>query len=427
MSKPRQPARQKAAAPALPIEVDARRLPPLGMPPATFLRDYWQKRPLLIRNAFPDYLSPIQPEDLAGLACEEAALSRIVMHDRDTDHWSVRHGPFDEAEFPGMPHQDWTLLVQDVDKWDADVAGLIDAFDFLPRWRIDDIMVSFAAPGGSVGAHVDQYDVFLLQAQGHRRWQIDACVATGNGASPLAFRNDVEIKLLREFTPSHEWLLGPGDMLYLPPGVPHHGVAEDACLTFSVGMRAPSAAELLGDFVDTLAADADEALRYADPDLQPAGDPAQIDDAAMTRAIEALNLLRMNDPERLGDWFGRFITLYRNAGEVLAGATPRSRIEVEWDLEHGGQLWRHPYSRMAWRKAGRGAQLYVNGQDSTLPLRDARIIANAAMLDGQAYAALSETGRDRVIELLGSGHYNLQMPGDDEDDVAQDSHDGTRQ
>jgi 50S ribosomal protein L16 3-hydroxylase len=175
-----------------------------------------------------------------------------------------------EEEFPGMPHQDWTLLVQDVDKWDADVASVLQAFTFLPRWRIDDIMVSFAAPGGSVGAHVDQYDVFLLQAQGHRRWQID------NGPNPpLGFRNDVELKLLREFTPTHEWVLGPGDMLYLPPGVPHHGVAEDACLTFSVGMRAPSAAELLGDFVDTLAADADEALRYRDPDLAPPRTPTR--------------------------------------------------------------------------------------------------------------------------------------------------------
>ena len=250
------PARQTAADASPSIEVDAGTLAPLGMPAARFLRDYWQKKPLLIRNAFPGFESPIQPEDLAGLACEEAALSRIVMHDRANDRWTLRHGPFAEDEFPGMPHQDWTLLVQDVDKWDADVAAVLQAFAFLPRWRIDDIMVSFAAPGGSVGAHVDQYDVFLLQAQGHRRWQIDA-----GSSPPLGFRNDVELKLLREFTPTHEWLLGPGDMLYLPPGVPHHGVAEDACLTFSVGMRAPSAAELLGDFVDTLAADADDALR----------------------------------------------------------------------------------------------------------------------------------------------------------------------
>jgi 50S ribosomal protein L16 3-hydroxylase len=412
--KTRPPARPGAKTAALPIEVDASTLPPLGMPPAQFLRDYWQKRPLLIRNAFADFESPIQPEDLAGLACEEGTLSRIVAHDRERDAWLLRHGPFDESMFPDMPHHDWTLLVQDVDKWDSDVAALLDAFGFLPRWRIDDVMVSFAAPGGSVGAHVDQYDVFLLQALGHRRWQIDA-----SGNPSTEFRNDVDLKLLREFHPTHEWLLRPGDMLYLPPGVPHHGVAEDACLTFSVGMRAPSAAELLGDFVDTLAADADDSLRYRDPDLLPASDPAQIDDDAMRRAIEALNALRMNDPERLGDWFGRFITLYRNAGEVMAspdaGEHLRSRIEIEWDLQHGATLVRHPYSRMAWRKAARAAKLYVNGQGHDLPVRDAKSVANAKRIDGVAYASLSDAGRDRIHELLLAGHYGLDVGGEEEE------------
>lgn len=390
------------------------------MSAAQFLRDYWQKQPLLIRNAFPDFgapdfRSPIQPEDLAGLACEEAALSRIVSHDRAQERWTLRHGPFAEDEFPGLPHQDWTLLVQDVDKWDADVARLLEAFAFLPRWRIDEVMVSFAAPGGSIGAHVEQYDVFLLQAQGHRRWQVDGSLAFGRNAPSLEFRDDVELRLLRTFNPTHDWVLGPGDMLYLPPGVPRHGVAEDACLTLSIGMRTPSAAELLGDFVDTLAADADEALRYRDPDLQPASDPSEIDAAAMNRAVEALNLLRMNDPDRLGDWFGRFITMYRNGGEVLPGDDERSRIEVEWDLQHGATLWRHPFSRMAWRKTGRGARLYVNGQDFALSLRDARHIANAAQHDGATYAALSEAGRDRVFALMQDGHYRLILDDGEEE------------
>ncbi|NUS37690.1 MAG: cupin domain-containing protein [Lysobacter sp.] len=398
---------------ALPFEVDAASRPPLGMPPAEFLRDYWQKRPLLIRNAFPGFVSPLQPEDLAGLACEEVALSRIVLHDRANDRWTLRHGPFAEEEFPGMPRQDWTLLVQDVDKWDADVAALLRRFDFLPRWRIDDVMVSFAAPGGSVGAHVDQYDVFLLQAQGHRRWEIDAAEALGRGAPPAAFRDDADLKLLRAFHPTHDWVLGPGDMLYLPPGVPHHGVAEDACLTFSVGMRAPAAAELLGDFVDTLAADADEALRYRDPDLAPPADPNEIDTAAMQRVVEALNLLRMNDADRLGDWFGRFITIYRSAGMVAPAQETPSRIELEWQLQHGLRLPRHPLSRMAWRKAGRGARLYVSGRDFALPAKDARLIAGTGEIDGRVYGALSEAGRDTVVALLGEGHYRL--PDDEEE------------
>ena len=306
-----------------PIEIDARDLPPLGMPPEQFLRDYWQKRPLLIRNAFPGFESPIQPEDLAGLACEDGVLARIVQHDRASDGWKVSHGPFPEEMFPGMPHQDWTLLVQDVDKWDADIAALLPHFSFLPRWRIDDVMVSFAAPGGSVGAHIDQYDVFLLQAHGHRRWQIDA-----RPNPPLGYRPDVELRLLQQFDPSHDWVLGPGDMLYLPPGVPHHGVAEDACLTFSVGMRAPSAAELVGDWVDAMIAEADDGLRYNDADLQLPQDPHEIDAAAMERVVEALNMLRMRDPDRLGDWFGRFITLYR----VGAEAAPASSCKPSWRL-----------------------------------------------------------------------------------------------
>jgi 50S ribosomal protein L16 3-hydroxylase len=410
----KRPARKPTTqAAALPFEVDAGGRSPLGMPPADFLRDYWQKRPLLIRNAFAGFTSPIDPDDLAGLACEDGALSRIVAHDRATGRWSVRHGPFDEAEFPGMPRQDWTLLVQDVDKWIADVAALIAHFDFLPRWRIDDVMVSFAAPGGSVGAHVDQYDVFLLQAQGHRRWQVDASESMGKGAPPVHFRLDTELKLLQRFTPTHDWVLGPGDMLYLPPGVPHHGVAEDACLTFSIGMRAPAAAELLGDFVDTLAGEADDTLRYRDPDLAPAADPNEIDAASMQRVVEALNLLRMNDPERLGDWFGRFITTYRSPGEVAAPQAAPPRIETEWQLEHGAGLQRHPFTRMAWRRAGRGARLYASGHEFPMPLRDARQLAAAAAIDGPAYAALSQAGRDAVMALYGQGHY--QLPADEEE------------
>ncbi|MFT3896293.1 MAG: cupin domain-containing protein [Thermomonas sp.] len=390
------------------IEIDATNGPhPLGMPAEIFLRDYWQKKPLLIRNAFPGFESPLQPEDLAGLACEDGVLARIVAHEPEGDKWMLRHGPFPEDMFPAMPRHDWTLLVQDVDKWDADVRALLERFDFLPRWRIDDVMVSFAAPGGSVGAHVDQYDVFLLQAQGHRRWQID-----DRPNPPVHFRLDVELKLLQRFEPTHDWVLGPGDMLYLPPGVPHHGIAEDACLTFSVGMRAPAAAELLGDFVDTLASEADESQRFADPGLEPAKDAYEIDPAAMQRVVDALNKLRMNDPERLGDWFGRFITTYRTA--LRPGGREegdgRSRIETEWDLQQGAWLQRDPWTRMAWRRAKRGASLFVSGESHALPLADARRITNGERLDGGDYAKLSEAARDLVHELLQAGHYTLEFP-----------------
>ena len=390
------------------IEVRATAKHFLGMPAADFLRDFWQKKPLLIRQAFPGYQSPLQPEDLAGLACEDGVLARLIEHDAAGDGWRVRHGPFAEEDFPGLPDHDWTLLVQDMDKWDGDLRALLDRFDFLPRWRIDDVMVSFAATGGSVGAHVDQYDVFLLQAQGHRRWQIDA-----SDAPPLAFRDDVELKLLRDFHPDHDWVLAPGDMLYLPPGVPHHGIGQDPCLTFSVGMRAPATAELLGDYVDALCAEAPDALRYADPDLQPPRDAHEIDEAAMQRVVEALRQLRMDDPDRFGDWFGGFVTTYRSAVQPAADDTPRPRIEVEWDLGHGALLQRHPWSRMAWRRASKGARLYAGGQAHALPVRDAQRLAAANEVDGTLYDSLSAAGRDVVFALLEGGHYRLDT-GEDE-------------
>ncbi|MBP9534739.1 MAG: cupin domain-containing protein [Pseudoxanthomonas sp.] len=393
-----------------PIEVDGSVLPPLGMDPAVFLRDYWQKRPLLVRNAFPGLHSPLQPEDLAGLACEEGTLSRLVQHDRASDGWSVRHGPFPEEAFPGLPDHDWTLLVQDVDKWDPDVAALLEHFRFLPRWRIDDIMVSFAATGGSVGAHVDQYDVFLLQTHGQRRWLIDA-----RPDAPLGFRDGVELKLLRQFEPSHDWVLGPGDMLYLPPDVPHHGIAVDPCLTVSVGMRAPSSAELIGDWLDDLLAGADESIRYRDPDLALPADPNEIDAAAMDRVVAALNAIRMNDPDRLGDWFGRFITTYRAAGEVVARGDERPRIELEWDLAQGASLHRHPASRLAWRRKRRGASLFCSGLALDLPVADARLLAACGQLDQRSWEALSAAGREAAFALYQAGHYALLADDPDAD------------
>lgn len=407
--------------PTRPIEVTASPGKPLGMAPATFLRDYWQKRPLLIRNAFPDFQTPVQPEDLAGLACEDGVLARLIEHDRSTDGWRVRTGPFDEALFPTLPERDWTLLVQDVDKWDPDVRALISRFDFLPRWRMDDVMISFAAPGGSVGAHVDQYDVFLLQAHGHRRWQIDASASTSGRQPPLDFRPDVELKLLKKFKATHDWVLGPGDMLYLPPNVPHNGVAEDACLTFSFGMRAPASAELISDYLDTLIVDADESIRYQDPDLKLGEDPNEIDTAAMKRVVTALNAIRMNDPDKLGDWFGRFITTYRAAGEVMPSGPAPELAEVESGLAEGLLLERHPWARLAWRRAARGARLYCSGLDLAMSAKDAQRLAAHERLDASGWRALGNKGRQALLELMQLGFYQLIDPDAGDEDVEHDA------
>lgn len=388
-----------------PIEVRATARHPLGMAPAAFLRDYWQKRPLLVRGAFPGFQSPISPEDLAGLACEEAALARVVVHDRRRDRWELRTGPFEEAMFPAMGERDWTLLVQDVDKWDMDVRDLLHHFRFLPAWRVDDIMVSFAAPGGSVGAHVDQYDVFLLQAQGHRRWMIDS-----RPNAPTDFRPDVELKLLRHFEADHAWVLEPGDMLYLPPGVPHHGVAEDACLTFSVGMRAPSQAELLVDLAEEVAASLPEEARYGDPDLAVPADPYEIDEAAFGRVRAALSRLQSLDEATLRRWFGRFITQYRAAGELGRPARPPKLEAIAASLDQGAILLRHPHARHAWARDGRRACLHANGLALPMGVASARRLANAERLDAAGLASLDAAGREALETLVAAGHYQLVKP-----------------
>lgn len=391
------------------IEINAHEHFPLGMPPEQFLREFWQQQPLLIRNAFPGFVSPLEPEDLAGLACENGVLARLIEHHKANDGWQVRHGPFVESDFPGLPEHDWILQVRDMDKWDADIRTLLVQFTFLPRWRIDEVMAIFAATNGSAGAHADLHDVFLLQAQGQCHWHIDASAALGNAAPSLDVRDDLELPVLREFHPTHDWVLQPGDMLYLPPGMPRQGIAVDPCLAFSIDMRAPSAAELLGDFADTLAADATDSLRYTDAGIAPAVDPFEIDGDAMARVVEALNLLRMRDPDQLGDWFGGFITTYRSAIEPVADDAPRPRIEVEWDLAHGAHLLRHPWSRMAWRKAAKDARLYAGGRKHAMGVRDARTLAAADTIDGPLYDRLGTHGRDAVFALLEAGHYRLQL------------------
>jgi 50S ribosomal protein L16 3-hydroxylase len=384
------------------IEVYATPKQRLGMPVARFLDEYWQRKPLLIRSAFAGFRSPVSPEDLAGIACEDGVLSRLIRHDRRRDAWSVRSGPFAESEFPKLPKRDWTLLVQDMDKWDHEVGELLQHFAFLPRWRIDDIMISFAAPGGSVGAHVDQYDVFLLQGMGHRRWQIDA-----SANPPLAFRDDVELKLLREFKPSHDWVLGPGDMLYLPPGVPHHGVAEDACLTFSVGMRAPSQAELLSEWADGMLQSLPEEQRYGDAGMTAASDPAEIDGASADRVLGVFRQHVPDSREAAAAFFGRFITSYRNAQELLPPPRVPAPERVQAQLEKGALLSPHPFSRRAWSREQRSGILYAQGHAFETTKETASLLANARAIDASAYSRLDGDARALLQELIERGVFVL--------------------
>jgi 50S ribosomal protein L16 3-hydroxylase len=381
-----------------PIEVRGSARLPLGMPPARFLRDYWQKHPLLVRNAFPGFQPPITPEDLAGLACEEGVLSRLIRHDAVRGRWQVKTGPLTEADFAGTGDADWTFLVQDVDKWDANVAALLEPFTFLPSWRLDDIMISYAEAGGGVGAHVDQYDVFLIQGLGNRHWAIST-----DPAAPKDFRPDVELKQLAHFEPDHEWLLEPGDLLYLPPDVPHDGVAVGgACMTISVGMRAPSQAELTGDLADYLAERLPDERRYADPDLAPAKAPGEIDAAALARLRTALPFAAGLDDATLRDWFGRFITRYRVAQNPAAPARAVSEASLRKQLAEGARLLRHPWSRLAWSRGKAGATLYANGQAWPAPVALARQLCGEREI--APGAAPSAGTLALLLALVNEGH-----------------------
>jgi 50S ribosomal protein L16 3-hydroxylase len=385
-----------------PIEVRGSARQPLGMSPARFLRDYWQKRPLLIRNAFANFQPPLQPEDLAGLACEPTVLARLIVHDEKRKHWQVNPGPLSEADFSRTPERNWTLLVQDVDKWDADVAALLQPFSFVPSWRLDDVMVSYAEPGGGVGAHVDQYDVFLLQGLGQRDWAI-----SDDPLAPKAFRPDLELKQLVHFEPTHEWLLDPGDMLYLPPGVPHDGVAVGGpCMTFSIGMRAPSQAELTGDLADYIAEQLPDDLRYADPDLKPARATGEIDRAALDRVQQALPFAAALREDSLRDWFGRFITRYRNAQTPAPLQKPLDADKFATKLAAGARLLRHPWSRLAWSRGKTGGTLYVCGQAyAATPARAQQLCEERELIIEHAPSAVDQA---LLLALVNDGHLLLR-------------------
>ncbi|WP_444757839.1 ribosomal protein uL16 3-hydroxylase [Pseudomonas sp. A014] len=328
-----------------------------GLTAREFLRDYWQKKPLLVRQAFTDFESPIDPDELAGLALEEEVESRLVLEHGERP-WELRRGPFEEDTFATLPERDWTLLVQAVDQFVPEVAELLENFRFLPSWRIDDVMISFAAPGGSVGPHFDNYDVFLLQGHGKRNWKVGQMC---NSDSPLIEHAD--LRILADFEQSDEWTLEPGDMLYLPPRLAHYGVAVDDCLTYSVGFRAPSAAEVLTHFTDFLSQFLPDEERYSDADAQPVSDPHQIQHDALDR-LKALLAEHMGDERLLLTWFGQFMTEPRYPEQVAGEAL--SEEELINYLEQGAILVRNPSARLAWSDVDDNLLLFASGQSRLL-------------------------------------------------------------
>lgn len=343
-----------------------RRSVPLGrLTASAFLRRYWQKSPHLIRRAIPGFKPPISIESLLELACTEGVEARLVQRVAKRPHWQVAHGPFTKKMLRALPATNWTLLVQDCDKHLPQLAEFLTQFDFVPNWRIDDLMISYAAPGGSVGPHVDAYDVFLLQAHGQRRWDI-SCKPQRPYSHPR-----LDLKLVKPFKPEHRWILKPGDMLCLPPGVAHHGVALEESLTFSIGMRMPSDAELLADLNSVLLKNLGPQSRYRDRNLKSAhADPGKISTQALATIRRRLRSAQHLPDAAIDEWFGCFIT---EPKPWLAPPRARRRLNaagLRRKLAAGVRIERHPAARCAWIRGPKNAtKLFVNGRCYTLPPR----------------------------------------------------------
>ncbi|QXD14009.1 cupin domain-containing protein [Rhodocaloribacter litoris] len=356
-----------------------------GLTPAAFLREYWQKKPLLVRGALPGFTAPIGPDELAALACEEMVESRLILEKGGAYPWELRHGPFEPEDFERLPPTHWTLLVQEVDRYVPAVAALRDRFRFLPNWRIDDVMVSFAPEGGGVGPHVDQYDVFLVQGLGRRRWRIHHEPVEEEHLVP-----DLDVRILANFEPDAEWVLEPGDLLYLPPRIPHEGVALGDCMTFSVGFRAPGPLDLVTGFLEDRLTRLDARQRYSDPDLTPPVHPGMLGPEVRAYVRAVLREL-VRDDQALDEWFGRFITTPKRGAAYLEDdvadeepITPEEVIEV---LRAGGRLRRRALSELAFIPHSDGtAALFVAGETYTVSTEAAWLLTGTEPLDATTLA-----------------------------------------
>ncbi|TGD75362.1 cupin domain-containing protein [Mangrovimicrobium sediminis] len=309
-----------------------------------FLARYWQREPLLLRNALPGFTPPLDAGELAGLAMEDEVESRII--EEAGGGWLLSHGPFGETEF----HRDtpWTLLVQAVDHYVPEVAELRQLVDFIPQWRIDDVMVSYAVDGGSVGPHYDNYDVFLLQGEGRRRWRVgQQCDAT------TALLPHDELRILRDFQCRAEYVLGPGDILYLPPGVAHWGIAEGECTTFSIGFRAPRVSDLLSRMVDARLEGLDPQWLFTDPGRNAVSRPGEISAMDLERA-RALALQALS-AECDGRWLGELVT---EAGEKTC--LPEPEEAPAWS--EAGAAFLDDAARVAWLEQDCAVLVFANGQ-----------------------------------------------------------------
>lgn len=346
-----------------------------------FLRDYWQKKPLLIRKAFPGFSGLLDPRQLKALACMEDVQARLVSRRRGK--WHLQHGPFMPEAFDLPSATKWTVLVQGVNHFLPQGADLIGQFSFVPHARLDDLMVSFAPKGGGVGPHFDSYDVFLLQGLGHRRWQI----STQPDRSLIA---GAPLRILKNFQAEQEWVLAPGDMLYLPPHCAHNGVAEDDCMTYSIGFRTPAYQELAEQFLvylqDRVCVDG----MYADPDLALQAHPSEISAAMLRQVEQAIRKVQWGKSD-VADFLGHYLSepkphiFFDPPARPLSATRFKQQVStcgIELDLK----------SLMLCH----GDTVFINGDGHVLAPNDYRVLRTLADLRVMAPCMVSES----VLNLL---------------------------
>ena len=372
------------------------RLPLLGgLDAAAFLARYWQKRPLLVRAAIPDFAGIVSRADLIRLATRDDAETRLVA--RRGRQWTLRHGPFAARDFANLPARQWTLLVQGLNHFIPAADALLSQFDFIPRARLDDVMVSYAVPGGGVGPHFDSYDVFLLQGPGRRRWRIGA--QKDHELDPRA-----PLKILKRFDPEFDWVLEPGDMLYLPPGYAHDGIAVDECMTYSIGFRASPTQELAVAFLRHLEDTLDLDGRYADPDLEPQRHPAAIGDAMVEKAAAMLARVRWNDRD-----VARFLGQYLSEPKATVTFSPPRRPLSAAQLNARCRRYGLRLSRRT-IMLFRGGTLFINGEAHPLPAGDRRFLVDLA--DRRSIATLPAISSATAAQVYDWYRAGYLMPGD---------------
>lgn len=360
-----------------------------GLAPQTFMQRHWQKKPLVIRQAIPGFLPPLDRTDLFDLAAGEEVQSRLIVQASagGKQPWRFKHGPFNRKALPALKQPGWTLLVQGVDLLDESVHSLMNQFRFLPDARLDDVMVSYATDGGGVGPHSDSYDVFLLQAHGQRRWRIGR-------QKDLSLQPDMPLKILAHFEPEMEFVLDAGDMLYLPPRYAHDGVAVGECMTYSIGFRAPSRAELAGELLQRLAEDAADAVGdglYADPKQTALAQCGEIPDTLVEFARKALEDA-LRDPLALPRVLGEYLTEPKGhvsfdggqANAVTGGLVLDRRTRMAYDPKH----------------------VFINGESFVASGRDAkliRLLADERVLNDASVRRLSAPARELVQDWLEAG------------------------